>query len=193
MNPHPPARHRDVRRWALVSLTLVVAALAVVGIKACSDQLAAGRAQAEPAAEQFTRLYNDAEYETIYASSDPALKKAMSAEELAQRLDSVRARLGNVVGKSFGCVGTGGGGEPLQIEYRTTFENGEAWETFLWQVNGSEVALFAYAVETGFESGSSDWEVLVAPARIRPQDHSCTANQVYFYKNDPAYRAATSQ
>ena len=78
-------------------------ALAVVGIKACSDQLAAGRAQAEPAAEQFTRLYDDAEYETIYASSDPALKKAMSAEELAQRLDSVKARLGNVVAKSFGA------------------------------------------------------------------------------------------
>jgi hypothetical protein len=65
--------------------------------------------------------------------------------------------------------------ETMRIEYRVVFALGEAWETYDWRFDGDETRLLAYAVEMGFQDGTPDWEVTLAPRGIRPNASTCAS------------------
>ncbi len=65
----------------------------------------------------------------------------------------------------------------LRIEYRVTFDGGEAWETYDWRFDGGETRLLAYTVETGFQEGTADWEITLAPPGVRPNATTCTVEE----------------
>lgn len=127
------------------------------------------------AVDEFHRLYHAGDYLAIYESSRPAVRQGLSRDEAVLRLSQARARLGNVVEMSYACADGHTGPGIIRIEYRVIFDNAEAWETYDWQADGETLRLLAYAVETGFETGTPDWEIVLAPDGVRPNSTTCAA------------------
>jgi hypothetical protein len=69
-----------------------------------------------------------------------------------------------------------------RIEYRANFDRGEAWETFDWRFDREETRLLGYAVETGFDDGQPDWELVLAPGGARPNATSCTEDDTHWWE-----------
>ena len=104
----------------------------------------------------------------------------MTRDDVLLRLSQARAKLGNVVDMSYAChtsSSTGPGIRTLRLEYRVTFDRGEAWETYDWRFDGEEPRLLAYAAETGFEDGTPDWEIALAPRGVRPNATTCAEEE----------------
>ncbi|MBI3933829.1 MAG: hypothetical protein HY316_04000 [Acidobacteria bacterium] len=96
------------------------------------------------------------------------------------RLSQVHTELGNVLETGYGCHTyiSPNPTRTTRIEDRVNFETGEAWESFDWRFEGEELRLLAYAVETGFEDGTPDWEMALAPLGVRPNATTCAAEDL---------------
>jgi hypothetical protein len=168
------------RRWIAGGAAALLVAGGVVAAVTLFRWHADATTRGRAAADRFHDSYEAGDFGAIYGASAPSLRQALTEDDATQRLGEVRARLGRVVRMSDGCALQGPsrfGGEGLRTEYRVTFANGEAWETYDWALEGDDARLLAYAVETGFEDGSPDWEVALAPPGVRPNATSCAAEE----------------
>jgi len=170
------------RRVVLVLATVVVLVWLAVQLSGwfnaqVASQVSKMDGETRTAVDEFHSLYQAGEYLSIYEASHSSLQAGLSGDEALQRLTQARAKLGNMVDISLACVNVDSNSKRTirRIEYRARFDNSEAWETFDWQIDGEGTRLLAYAVETGYEDGSPDWEVVLAPRGVRPNASTCTA------------------
>ena len=164
----------------LFVVVILVGSLGTCGVLWIRNEMSDGR----EAADEFHELFNSGSYVTIYSNSDPMLAGAVSEDEFRRRLGQLRTELGTAHGVSDACftVASGSDGKFVRMEFVTAFEQGEAWETFDWRSQDGELRLLAYAVATGWEDGSSDWELFIAPRGIKPQSSSCAMDGLIWWE-----------
>lgn len=106
------------------------------------------------AVDDFHRQLDSGQTAAIEAAAGAEIKAMGSG--LAQLLDQIHARLGNV--KSASRTGFNdsidNGDHRLQLTYATKFERGEGDEEFVFRMNGGKPVLIGYHVKSDALKGS---------------------------------------
>ena len=127
---------------------MLVAIVALVGLAGCSNS--EDMKKAEAAVEHFHQQLNDAAFDALYAEADDGLKAQASQEKLVKLLSAVHRKLGNF--QSANSTGwkvfTSTGGTTVTLGYNSTYEHGEANETFSYHVTGGKALLSGYNVSS---------------------------------------------
>jgi Protein of unknown function (DUF4019) len=134
-----------MRRALLASLLAVSFVLVVAG---CGGQQQI--ANAEAAVTQFHVQLNDGNFDQIYADSDSAMKNASSREKFVAFLEAVHRKLGLVKSanrKTF-FMNYGTSGKFLRLTYVTQYDADNATEEFVFRVNGNDVTLAGYHINS---------------------------------------------
>ena len=127
---------------------MMMAIIALVGLAGCSNS--EDMKKAEAAVEHFHQQLNDAAFDTLYAEADDALKAQATQEKLTKLLSAVHRKLGNFQSaKSTGWkVFTSTDGTTVTLSYNSTYEHGEAGETFIYHVTGGKALLNGYNINS---------------------------------------------
>jgi hypothetical protein len=134
-----------MRRALLASLLAVSFVLVVAGCGG-KQQIA----NAEAAVTQFHVQLNDGNFDQIYADSDSAMKNASSREKFVAFLEAVHRKLGSVKSanrKTF-FINYGTSGKFLRLTYATQYDTDNATEEFVFRVNGNDVTLAGYHINS---------------------------------------------
>jgi hypothetical protein len=124
---------------------LCAAALTLLSCSA-GEHMAAANAGVQKFREQAAK----AQFAEIYNQSEPEMKKAAKAEELAKLLKTIAARLGahqssNQVGWH---VNVGTGGTIVTLAYESTFEKGKGQEEFVFRIEDGVAHLVGYHINS---------------------------------------------
>lgn len=131
----------------LINCSIALAVTILVGL-GCS-----GMKDAQPAAErgvvEFHNRLNERRFDEIYDTSDDGMKKLATREELVKLLSLVRSKLGRVVDSKM---------HSFKVHYsftttvtmvqRTTFENGQGDEQFVFTIGGGKPLLYGYHINS---------------------------------------------
>jgi hypothetical protein len=134
-----------MRRALLASLLAVSFVLVVAGCGG-KQQIA----NAEAAVTQFHVQLNDGNFDQIYTDSDSAMKNASSREKFVTFLEAVHRKLGSVKSanrKTF-FMNYGTSGKFLRLTYATQYDADNATEEFVFRVNGNDVTLVGYHINS---------------------------------------------
>jgi len=127
---------------------LLMTAIALIGLSGCSNT--EDMKKAEAAVEHFHRQLNDAAFDAIYDQSDDAMKAQATQEKLVKLLSAVHRKLGNF--QSANSTGwkvfTGTEGTTVTLGYNTTYEHGQANETFIFHLTGGKALLEGYNINS---------------------------------------------
>jgi hypothetical protein len=116
---------------------------------------------------EFHRLYNTEKYAEIFTAADPDFGREITLPDFQQFLSAMRGRQGKVIhstesgwgassqhDKSFslslgeGVRASGGSDKDfVTLSQKTTYEKGEARETFVFVVRDGQALLYDYRVE----------------------------------------------
>jgi len=134
------------RRPALGALVFAVAV--VLGCTSLAQKGAA-----EGAVNQFHERLDAGSYDQIYDSADDRFKAASTREQFTKVLRAIHDKLGKVTAsKQTGFSGQDRAGTDagsyLQLVYETQFATGKGTETFMWRVDGGQVRLFNYNINS---------------------------------------------
>jgi hypothetical protein len=137
LKSHP--RHRAPRWPFLLALSLCVG---------CSFGKSFNVAGA--AVRRYHDQYNAGLYREIYQQSDEAFKKGAGEQAMTELLSAVDRKLGKVTGSK--QVGFHANWNPegtfVNLTYESTFEQGKAFEQFVWRVSGDEAKLVSYNINS---------------------------------------------
>jgi len=127
---------------------LLLAMAVCIGLAGCSSK--EDIAKAEAAVDQFHKELNASEFDKIYDESSDGMKANASQEKLTKLLSAVHRKLGAFQsGKSTGWKVTAGtSGTIVTLGYTTTYERGEANETFIFKVVADKALLQGYNVNS---------------------------------------------
>jgi hypothetical protein len=107
-------------------------------------------ATAEAAVTQFHVQLDAGNFDQIYAQSDAAMKNASSQEKFVALLDAIHRKLGvvkNATRQSF-FMNYGTSGKTLRLTYATQYDADNATEEFIFRVNGNDVSLAGYHINS---------------------------------------------
>ena len=135
------------RRGALLRGPLLIFALLV----ACTS--IAQKGAAEAAVNQFHDRLDAASYDQIYDGSDDRFKATATREQFAKVLTAIHDKLGKVTASkqtNFSAQDRAGTdvGSYVQLVYDTQFASGRGTETFTWRVDGGQVRLYSYNINS---------------------------------------------
>lgn len=102
------------------------------------------------AVRDFHDMIDAEKFSIVYEHTSEDLKKASSQQEFTALLDAVHRKLGKtksleLVGKSFFYSTSG---ETITLNYRTTYEQGEAEESFIYQIQDKTALLGGYHINS---------------------------------------------
>jgi hypothetical protein len=102
------------------------------------------------ATTQFHAQLDAEQYSAIYAKTDEGFRAASTEKDLVDLLAAVHRKLGNVQStKQTGFfINWKTSGASVRLIYQTTFQNGDAQETFIWHVTGGKAYLFNYNINS---------------------------------------------
>jgi len=107
-------------------------------------------AAAEAAVAQFHAQLDAGNFAQIYAQSDAIMKNASSQEKFVALLDAIHRKLGvvkNATRQSF-FMNYGTFGKTLRLTYATQYDADNATEEFIFHVNGNDVSLAGYHINS---------------------------------------------
>jgi hypothetical protein len=130
----------SIGRWIAACCALLLAACNPVAELGDGDEAVA----------QFHRQLDAREFDRIWRSSHPEMRKAQSRADYEAFVTAVRDKLGKVErGERQGFnVNTSNGVTFVTINMHTTFERGEADEVFVFRRDGERLALLNYNINS---------------------------------------------
>jgi hypothetical protein len=134
-----------MRRALLASLFALSFVLVVAGCGG-KQQIA----NAEAAVTLFHSELNARNFDQIYTDSDSAMKNVSSREKFVAFLEAVHRKLGSEKSanrKSF-FMNYGTSGKLLRLTYTTQYDADNATEEFVFRVNGNDVTLAGYHINS---------------------------------------------
>jgi hypothetical protein len=144
--PPEPKRKRVLLKWSLVAAALVFGYFTWQ----CGSGLSAGARLSDDAVRQFHSQLDSGAYEDIIRDSDKAFQKSGSPEELLKFLTGVHSKLGTSQGfaRTNVFVNASTSGTFIKVTYQSTFERGNAVETFTWRKESGGLTLVGYNVQS---------------------------------------------
>lgn len=146
--PVPGARgitppKRALWKWSL-ALTGI---LLLVLMWQCGAGLIEGRRLSNTAVQQFHQKLNAERYDEICREADEEFVKR---EELTKLLEAVHSKMGNVESETLVKVRVNAttGGSFITTQFRTTFAQGPATETFTWVKGNGVLRLRGYSIQS---------------------------------------------
>ncbi|TME74753.1 MAG: DUF4019 domain-containing protein [Chloroflexi bacterium] len=133
------------------SVVRVLLAATVVAA-ACGGFAAKGTA--ETAIARFHEQLDAEKYDEIWMEADDAFKKVTAQADFSALLGAVHRKLGRVVSTTQTGVfsqdraGTDISGSFISFTYETTFADGSGTEKFNWRVDGKQVRLVGYNINS---------------------------------------------
>jgi hypothetical protein len=137
----PPKR--PLWKWSLA----LTAVLLLVLMWQCGAGLIQGRRLANTAVRQFHRELNAGRYDKICREADEDFVKR---EELTKFLEAVHSKMGNVDSETLMNVRVNAttSGSSITTQFRTTFAQGPATETFTWEKSNGVLRLRGYSIQS---------------------------------------------
>jgi len=114
----------------------------------CSFQK--GKAAGEVAVAKFHAQFNAAKYHDMYGQTDDGFRKATSEQQMTEYLEAVHRKLGEVKdAEQMGWrVNATTAGTQVFLAYKTSFDEGDATEQFVFLVSGDNSALYRYNIQS---------------------------------------------
>jgi len=143
--PHV-APKRVLWKWSLIVSAVVCSFMSLQ----CIAALSTGGKRAEQAVQHLHAQLDAGDYEGILHDADPAFLAADTHDGLIRFLRGVHTKLGAVrsAERINLFVGNGTMGPYVRTQYKSTFANGTATESFTWRRAGGRFALLGYHVES---------------------------------------------
>ena len=139
------------RKWISVKWTLVATVL-LLGYFAwqCGSGISAGARLSDDAVRHFHALLDSEKYGQIVDESDEAFQNSGSRDETLKFLSGVHSKLGASRGftRTNIVVNATTRGTFIRVSYKSTFDQGDAAETFTWTKTGDRLKLFNYQVNS---------------------------------------------
>ncbi len=126
----------------LVTGLLVVSALVACGYK--SDVKLC-----EAASDNFHTLYNDGKYSDIYNAAGERMVKSAPMKDWLDLMGRLSKRLGKEKSATPDTTNLGSDNfiTVITLNYKTTFDKGDADEQFVYEIRGGKALLIGYQVE----------------------------------------------
>ncbi|MFN7924915.1 MAG: DUF4019 domain-containing protein [Bryobacteraceae bacterium] len=126
------------------------AALFFAALLCLSCNLTERVAEAKKGVERFHERLNSEQYSVIYAGADSMFRQQSSEKDFTAIVSAVHRKLGLVKQAEPGGwhVNTNANGTFVSLSYKTKFAEGDAVESFVWRVSGSEAKLVGYNINS---------------------------------------------
>jgi hypothetical protein len=146
IHPTTPKPRRVLWKWSLIVAVVVLGYF----MWQCGSGLRAGARLSDDAVRHFHAQLDSAAYSDILGESDEAFQTSDSNEELTKFLAGVHSKLGSSRGfRRLGLnVNAATNGTFISVSYQTTFDQGNAEETFVWKRVPEGLKLFRYNVNS---------------------------------------------
>jgi len=142
-----PKRRKILLKWSLFATALLFSYL----IWTFGSGLMAGAGPSDDAVRRFHSQLDLRDYEELLLESDEGFQNSESHEELLKFFASVHSKLGVSQGSTRTNinVNVSTNGTLITVTYQSTFEQGNATETFTWRrTAGGDLRLFGYNVQS---------------------------------------------
>jgi Protein of unknown function (DUF4019) len=133
--------------WAGAILAVALAAAGCTWVEKAYQGMFKGTTAA---VAQFHSQLNQEKYAEIYAQADPALRKSTSQSDFAALLAAVHRKLGNFENANLTNFNEkeDSQGDIVRAEYKTTFAQGSASETFTLRFTDGQGKLVKYEINS---------------------------------------------
>jgi hypothetical protein len=139
------------RKWISVKWTLVAIVL-LFGYFAwqCGSGMSAGARLSDDAVRHFHSQLDSQRYGEIMDESDEGFRHSGSRDEILKFLSGVHSKLGASRGftRTNIVVNATTNGTFIRVSYKSTFDQGDAAESFTWRKTGDGLKLFNYQVNS---------------------------------------------
>jgi len=130
-------------RWTLLS------AMMVLSLGGCSDTIN-GKGMAEPEVAQFHKRLKAREFEQMYDSADAEFKSSTSKDKVVALFSAIDRKLGALqdTREINWSVNTRNMVTTVVLVYQSKFNEGEATETFTFNVDDNKALLTGYNISS---------------------------------------------
>ena len=144
--PPQPKRKWISLKWSLISIVLLFGYFTWQ----CGSAMSAGGRLSDDSVRRLHSQLDSGAYEDILRESDEAFQNSASREELMNFLTGIHSKLGTarVCSRQKKNVNAGTHGTFINVTYRSTFDQGDAVETFVWRKVGGNLRLAGYHVQS---------------------------------------------
>lgn len=127
------------------AVSVIALALLATGCGARKDL-----ANSDVAVAKFHAQLDAGNFDQIYADSGQAMKSATTKDKLVSLLDAIHRKLGNVksTNRQGFNINWGTIGKTVRVKYSTQFDSDTAAEEFVFLVNGNELQLVGYHINS---------------------------------------------
>ncbi|MGA8274019.1 MAG: hypothetical protein WB919_20830 [Candidatus Sulfotelmatobacter sp.] len=146
---NPPAQTK--RKGILVKWSLLATALLLAYFMwQCGSGMKAGASLSDDAVRHFHAQLDSEAYSDIVHESDEAFQNSESPDELTKFLAGVHSKLGasHDFTRANIMVNATTNGTFIKVNYQSTFDQGNAAESFVWKKSGAVLKLVRYDVNS---------------------------------------------
>jgi hypothetical protein len=145
-DPVQPKPRRILWKWSLVIVFLLLGYF----MWQCGSGLRAGAQLSDDAVRHFHSQLDAEAYGDILRESDTAFQNSGSSDETTKFLAGVHSKLGSSKGFTRAGINVNAStnGTFIRVSYQSTFDQGNAVETFVWRKVGGGLKLVRYEVNS---------------------------------------------
>jgi hypothetical protein len=146
-DPVQPKRQWISWKWSLVAVVLLFGLFGYLAWQMRSGMSAAARLSDDAVRHFHSQLDSEA-YADIVRDSDEAFRNSANSDEIIKFLRSVHSKLGaaRVVASTDVFVNASTSATIIRVTYKSTFDQGDAVETFTWKKAGGALRLVRYDI-----------------------------------------------
>lgn len=145
-DPVAPRPRRILWKWSLAAALLLFGYF----VWQCGSGFRAGARLSDDAVRHFHSQLDSEAYDDILRESDEAFQNSGSSDEITKFLTGVHSKLGS--SREFTRAGinvtASTSGTFIRVSYQSTFDQGNAVETFVWRKAGDGLKLVRYEVNS---------------------------------------------
>ena len=133
-------------KWSLIAIVLMFGYF----MWQFGSAMSAGARLSDDSVRRLHSQLDTGAYDDILRESDEAFQNSASREELLKFRTGIHSKLGTarVCSRQHMSVNSGTHGTFINVTYRSTFDQGDATETFIWRKAGGNLRLAGYHVRS---------------------------------------------
>jgi hypothetical protein len=141
-----PKPKRILWKWSVVLVVLFFGYF----MWQCGSGMRAGTRLSDGAVRHFHTELDSEAYSDILRESDEAFQNSASSDEITKFLAGVHSKLGSSRGFTRAGINVNAttNGTFIRVSYQSTFDQGNAVETFVWRKVGDGVKLVRYDINS---------------------------------------------
>ena len=145
-DPAEPKRKWMSLKWSVVAIVLMFGYF----MWQCGSAMSVGARLSDDSVRRLHSQLDSGAYDDILRESDEAFQNSASREELLKFLTGIHSKLGTarVCSRQHMSVNAGTHGTFINVTYRSTFDQGDAVETFIWRKAAGKLMLAGYRVQS---------------------------------------------